>query len=147
MLDEDLISVSAVVSNRGFNINGVEDESICVFTSESGIIVSTHESFNIQNSIPSIEVFGSEGTIFATKTLSQDPVGNVYLRTKEGEKEIEVGFRENLYTALLEKFELAIQSGAKPASDGEDGMKAVLGALAALQSASEKREVLIKELK
>ena len=58
-----------------------------------------------------------------------------------------MGFRENLYTALLEKFELAIQSGAKPASDGEDGMKAVLGALAALQSASEKREVLIKELK
>lgn len=147
LLDEDLISVSAVVSNRGFNVNGVEDESFCVFTSESGIIVSTHESFNIQNSVPSIEVFGSEGTIFATKTLSQDPIGDVYLRTKDGEKVIEVGLRENLYTVLLEKFESAIQTGTKPASDGVDGMKAVLGALAALKSASEKRQVLIGELK
>ena len=146
LLDEDLLSVSAVISNRGFNVDGVEDESVCVFTSESGIIVATHESFNIQNSVPSIEVFGSDGTIFATRTLSQDPVGNVYLRTSDGEREIEVGSRENLYTVLLEKFELAIQSGTKPASDGEDGMKAVLGALAALKSATEKRTVLIKEL-
>jgi len=147
LLDEELVEVSAVVSNKGFNSRGVEDESVCIFTSESGVIVTTHESFNIQHSVPSVEVFGSAGTIFATRTLSQDPIGNVYLRTRFGEKEIEISNRENLYTVLLKKFEAAVLSGSKPASDGEDGMKAVVGALAALKSATEKRTVLLEEVK
>lgn len=146
LLNENLVSATAVVSNLGFNVSGVEDESICIFTSESGVLVATHESFNIQNSIPSVEVFGSEGTIFATRTLSQDPVGDVYLRTSLGEKKVEVPKIENLYTVLLEKFEKAVQTGSKPASDGVDGMEAVKGALAALQSAAEKRTVLLKEV-
>lgn len=146
LLNEDMDEVTAVVSNKGFNSKDVEDESVCVFTSKTGVIVTTHESFNIQNSVPSVEVFGSEGTIFATRTLSQDPIGNVYLRTGSGEKEIEISVRENLYTVLLKKFETAIQTGSKPASDGEDGMQAVVGALAALKSAAEKRTVSLKEM-
>jgi 1,5-anhydro-D-fructose reductase (1,5-anhydro-D-mannitol-forming) len=136
LLNEDMDEVTAVVSNKGFNSKDVEDESVCVFTSKTGVIVTTHESFNI----------GSEGTIFATRTLSQDPIGNVYLRTGSGEKEIEISVRENLYTVLLKKFETAIQTGSKPASDGEDGMQAVVGALAALKSAAEKRTVSLKEM-
>lgn len=146
LLGEDMVSVSAVVSNRGFKVAGVEDESVCVFTSESGVLVTTHESFNIQNSVPSLEIFGSDGTIFATQVLSQDSVGDVFLRTKAGEQKIEITDRPNLYTNLLQRFEAAVETGSKPASDGEDGRQALIGALAALKSAALGRRVLLEEI-
>jgi len=147
LLGEEMVSVVAVASNDGFKAPGVEDESVCIFTTESGILVTTHESFNVQHSVPSLEVFGSDGTIFATRVLSQDPVGDVYLRTSAGEQKVEITPQENLYTTLLEKFELAVLTGSKPASSGEDGMQAVVGALAALKSAAENRRVLLEEVK
>jgi len=146
LLGEELISVMAANSNRGFSMPGVPDESLCIFASESGVLVSTHESFNIPHSETSVEVFGSEGTVFAKNVMSQDPVGEVILRNSDGVSVLDTGPGENLYVRLLRQFDQAVNEGGSPASSGFDGMMSMAGAIAALKSAEEGRRVNIEDV-
>lgn len=146
LLGEELVSVMAANSNRGFSMPAVPDESLCIFTSESGVLVSTHESFSTPHSETSVEVFGSEGTAFAKNVMSQDPVGEVTLRNAEGARELKIGPGENLYARLLRQFETAVNEGGSPASSGFDGLMSMAGAIAALTSAEEGRRVMIEDV-
>jgi 1,5-anhydro-D-fructose reductase (1,5-anhydro-D-mannitol-forming) len=146
LLAEDLVSVSATTSNRGFGLDGVPDESLCTFVSQSGVLVSTHESFNVPFSTTSVEVFGSAGTILATGVLTQDPVGEVTVRTAAGMRSVDLGSPENLYLRLLQSFGKAVAGEGKPASDGNDGLHSMAGALAAQLSSNEGRVVGLEEL-
>lgn len=146
LLGEELVSVVAANSNRGFSMPGAPDESLCIFTSESGVLVSTHESFNIPYSETSVEVFGSKASVVAKNVMSQDPVGDVTLRNAEGVSAVDTGPGENLYVRLLRRFDQAVNEGGSPASSGFDGLMSMAGAIAALTSAEEGRRVLIEDV-
>lgn len=146
LLGEDLVSVFARTSNRGFQQPGVPDESFCMFESESGVLVSTHESFNVSYAQTSVEVFGSEGNLLARNVLTQDSVGEVVLSDAEGSRNIDTGSPENLYVRLLTSFANAVNGNGAPASSGLDGLESMGMALAALKSSEEGRVVRREEL-
>ena len=146
LLGENLVSVFAQTSNRGFGQPNVPDESLCSFVSESGILVSTHESFNTPFAKTSVEIFGSEGNLIGKNVLTQDPVGEVILTTASGEQRVDLGDPENLYVRLLKKFAEAVEGKGSPASSGLDGLHSAALALAAIKSSADSRVVYLEEL-
>jgi 1,5-anhydro-D-fructose reductase (1,5-anhydro-D-mannitol-forming) len=100
-----------------------------------GAIVTTHEAFTVPCADTSVELHGHFGSIYAIGVLTQDPVGTVVLRTPDGDEEVDVGERENLYVVALREFASAVAGQGVPAATGEDGAASLAIALAALESA------------
>lgn len=145
-LAADISEVTAFTSVQGLGTNGVEDSAMCIYRMDNGALVSSHESFMVPFGTTSIEINGSLGTIRATGVMTQDPVGEVVLKTANGEEIVDVGERGNLYIWGLTKFENAVLGKGAPAATGEDGIASLVGALAVLQSAKNGRTVSVNEL-
>jgi 1,5-anhydro-D-fructose reductase (1,5-anhydro-D-mannitol-forming) len=105
------------------------------------ITVQTHDAFTIAHRPTSFEVFGSDGAILATDVMTQDPVGEVVLRTASGDKPIDVGGRRDLYGTVLAGFVHAIAGTGQPTVTGADGANALLVAKAVNDSITERRTV------
>jgi 1,5-anhydro-D-fructose reductase (1,5-anhydro-D-mannitol-forming) len=140
-LGADVVEVTTLVSTQSLGQNGIEDSSMCSFRMSNGALVSTHESFVVPYGVTSFEINGSAGSIIATNVMGQDPVGEIRLRTAAGDQIIEPDDRENLYVYSLRKFEAATKGNGSPAADGKDGIASLAGAVAALESAKQKKTI------
>jgi 1,5-anhydro-D-fructose reductase (1,5-anhydro-D-mannitol-forming) len=81
-------------------------------------------------------VLGSDGSIFATNVMTQDPGGAVVLRDAAGEREIDVGDRRDLYDISVGGFAAAVAGeAARPLVNGLDGLQAAQVAIAVRQAA------------
>jgi 1,5-anhydro-D-fructose reductase (1,5-anhydro-D-mannitol-forming) len=140
-LGADIIEATTLVSTQSLGQNGIEDTSMCLFRMSNGALVSTHESFVVPHGVTSFEINGSAGSIIATSVMSQEPVGEIRLRTAAGDEIIEPDDRENLYIYSLRKFEAATKGNGAPAADGYDGIASLAGAVAALESAKQKKTI------
>jgi len=145
-LAADISEVTALTSTQGLGTNGVEDSAMCIFRMDNGVLVSSHESFMVPYGTTSVEINGSLGSIRATGVMTQDPVGEVVLKTSAGEEIVDVGDRGNLYIWGLQKFVGAVNGTEEPAATAEDGIASLAGALAVLESAKSKRTVNIEEI-
>ncbi|MDP1700348.1 MAG: Gfo/Idh/MocA family oxidoreductase [Aestuariivirga sp.] len=134
VLDDDAASVSATVQNSGMAIAGVEDAAMGVITFRSGILGQFHDGFTTKYVQTSVEVHGDSGSLIATNCMTQAPIGDVLLRTAEGETKLQLQ-HENLYVRTINAFKSAIAGNGKPLSTGEDGVASLAIALAALESA------------
>ncbi len=76
---------------------------------------------------------GSEGSLIATNVMTQKPVGEVLLRSARGEEMLSLS-PEDLYHRSVRNFVAASPHGAALRS-GEDGIKSMAVALAALKAA------------
>jgi 1,5-anhydro-D-fructose reductase (1,5-anhydro-D-mannitol-forming) len=132
---DEIEEVRTLVANGGMAADGIEDTAMTVARLRAGALVTTHESFTVPAAQTSLEVHGSDGSIYATGVLTQDPVGSVVLRTPDGEEQVEVGEREDLYVVALREFAAAVRGEGRPAASGEDGAASLAVALAALESA------------
>ena len=132
---DEVEEVRTLVANRGLAIDGLEDSAMTVARLCSGVLVTTHESFAVPAAHTSVEVHGRDGSIYATGVLTQDPVGDVVIRTAGGDEQVDVGERENLYVVALREFAAAVRGEGSPAASGEDGAASLAIALAALESA------------
>jgi len=140
-LGADIVEVTTLVSTQSLGQNGIEDSSMCSFRMSNGALVSTHESFVVPYGVTSFEINGSAGSIIATNVMGQDPVGEIRLRTAAGDQIVEPDDRENLYVYSLRKFEAATKGNGSPAADGKDGIASLAGAVAALESAKQKKTI------
>jgi 1,5-anhydro-D-fructose reductase (1,5-anhydro-D-mannitol-forming) len=75
--------------------------------------------------------------------MTQRPVGEILLRTARGEELVPVE-PENLYTRTIRAFVAATRGEGQPSCTGEDGLRALATALAALQSARTGRRVAVQ---
>lgn len=146
LLGEDLVSVVANSNNLGFEKSEVPDESVCIFVSDSGTLISTHESFNVPFSESSLEIFGSDGSIFIRNAMSQDPDAELFLSSDFGVEAIDCGDVYDLYVHTLQKFEDAILGNGLPLSTGEDGLHSTVAAIGAQGSSEAGKRVVLKEL-
>jgi 1,5-anhydro-D-fructose reductase (1,5-anhydro-D-mannitol-forming) len=105
------------------------------------ITVQTHDAFTIAHRPTSFDVFGTDGAILATDVMTQDPIGEVVLRTAAGDKPIDVGERRDLYDTVLAGFAHAIAGTGPPTVTGADGANALLVAQAVNDSITEQRTV------
>jgi len=109
-----------------------------------GTLVQTHDAFTVRYAPTAVHVLGSEGSIFASDVMTQDPIGTVVLRDASGEREIEVSDRRGLYDIGIGGFAAAIagESGESFAT-GLDGLNAARVAIAVRQAAESGERVAL----
>ena len=132
---DEVEEVRTLVANRGLASDGIEDTAMTVARLRRGALATTHESFAAPGAQTSVEVHGRYGSIYAAGVLTQDPVGDVVIRTAGGDEQVDVGERENLYVVALREFAAAASGDGVAAATGEDGAASLAIALAVLESA------------
>lgn len=132
-LDEDPAEVVAI-DHSGSMGQGVEDSVMSVWTMPSGIMVQTHESFTHAYAGSGVEVHGTKGSIFGRDVNTQQPVGEIELRTDAGAQEISFSDHD-LYARSMRLFVDALNDKGQPSATGVDGVKSLAIAEAVKKSA------------
>jgi 1,5-anhydro-D-fructose reductase (1,5-anhydro-D-mannitol-forming) len=131
---EDPVSVVAEMTSSGMG-QGVEDSVMSVWTLPSGAMVMAHESFTHPFAGSGLEVHGTEGSIFASGVMTQQPVGEVSLVTESGRETVPYA-THNLYGQAVADFLSAVEGHGRPAADGRDGIASLAVALAVRKAAA-----------
>jgi len=142
VLDEEPIAVTAFSQSSGMAAGGIEDGVMGVVRFRSGLIAQFHDAFTTKFATTGFEVHGSDGSLIATDCMTQRPVGEVLLRTAAGDEPFPLD-HENLYARAVKAFHIAIRGDGTPAATGEDGVRAMAVALAALESTATGRVVTV----
>jgi 1,5-anhydro-D-fructose reductase (1,5-anhydro-D-mannitol-forming) len=109
-----------------------------------GTLVQTHDAFTVQYAPTGLQVIGSDGAIFATAVMTQDPIGTVVLCDASGEREIEVPDRRDLYDISVGGFAAAVSGEAdRPVVTGLEGLQAAHLALAVRRAAETGERVVL----
>jgi 1,5-anhydro-D-fructose reductase (1,5-anhydro-D-mannitol-forming) len=82
-----------------------------------------------------LEVHGTDGSLYATDVMTQDPIGRVVLRRDEREEEVDLGVPEDLYVRAVRLFNAATRGEGAPAATGEDGIRSLAVGLAVQEAA------------
>lgn len=133
LLGESPVSVVAEMASSGMG-RGVEDSVMSVWTMPSGAMVMAHESFTHPFAGSGLEVHGTEGSIFATGVMTQQPVGEVVLVTAGGREAVPYP-THNLYAQAVADFLSAVEGRGRVAADGRDGIASLAVALAVREAA------------
>jgi 1,5-anhydro-D-fructose reductase (1,5-anhydro-D-mannitol-forming) len=142
VLSEEPESVTAMIQHAGMGTVEIEDGAMGVVRFRSGLLAQFFDAFTTRYAQTSFEVQGTEGGLFATDCMTQRPIGTVVLRDKSGETILPLD-HENLYERSVRAFQNAMRGDGAPAATGEDGVKSMAMALAALESAHFGREATI----
>ncbi|NRB16132.1 MAG: Gfo/Idh/MocA family oxidoreductase [Rhodobacteraceae bacterium] len=133
-LDEDPSEVVAMEFSGSMG-QGVEDSAMSVWTTPSGVMVQTHESFTHPFAASGIEVHGTKGSVIARNVMTQQPVGDILLRTASGEEQVAFS-THNLYQRSVAKFAEAVAGTGQASATGVDGVKSLAVAEAVKTAAS-----------
>lgn len=140
-LGEDPVDVIAMERSESLG-QGVEDSAMSIWHMPSGAMVQTHEGFTIRHAGTSFEVHGTEGSIIARNVMTQQPVGEVFLR-KDGQ-DTPVNYSDhNLYVRSMGLFMDAVAGKGQPSATGEDGIKSLAVAMGVKEAATTGQRVTV----
>jgi 1,5-anhydro-D-fructose reductase (1,5-anhydro-D-mannitol-forming) len=122
--------------------SGLEDGVMGVVRFAGGTLAQFHDAFTTRYATTGFEVHGEEGSLVATDCMTQQPRGEVVLRTSEGTVPLSL-VHENLYARSIRLFRDATAGVGEPAATGEDGVRSLALALATLEAAKAGRETSI----
>jgi 1,5-anhydro-D-fructose reductase (1,5-anhydro-D-mannitol-forming) len=143
VLGAEPVSVAAMTQEGGMGAAGIEDGVMGVVRFDSGVLAQFHDAFTTRYATTGLEVHGSDGSLIGTNVMTQRPVGQVVLRSAGGEEALPIE-PENLYVRSARAFHDAIAGEGSPAATGEDGIRSMALALAALESARAGRETAVE---
>jgi 1,5-anhydro-D-fructose reductase (1,5-anhydro-D-mannitol-forming) len=143
VLGDEPVSVTAMTQQGGMGAPGIEDGVMGVVRFNGGAIAQFHDAFTTRYATTGFEVHGTDGSLIGTNCMTQRPVGDVVLRTAGGEEALTLD-HENLYLRSVVAFQNAVRGSGRPAATGEDGIRSMALALAALQSARTGRETPVE---
>jgi 1,5-anhydro-D-fructose reductase (1,5-anhydro-D-mannitol-forming) len=143
VLGEEPVEVTAFTQQGGLGADGIEDGVMGVVRFQSGTLAQFHDAFTTKFAGTGFEVHGSEGSLIGTNCMTQRPTGEVVLRTAGGEDVLKLD-PENLYTRAIRAFHAAMAGRGEPSATGEDGIRSMALAIAALKSARGGRAVLVE---
>lgn len=130
------VDVVALSTKQGPWEAAAEDALMSTMRYADGALVQTHDAFTVAHAPTGMHVIGTDGAIFATGVMTQDPIGTVVLRDAAGEREIEIEDRRDLYAISVAGFAAAVTGEAdRPVVSGLDGYRAAQVALAVRQAA------------
>ena len=141
VLDAEAEDVTARSVSQGLAQGAMEDAVMGVILFEGEILAQFHDAFTIKHAPTGLEVHGTEGSLFAVDVMSQDPQGRVLLRREGKETEIKLDPPEDLYAFSIRQFNRAVQNGTQPFATGEDGLRSLAVALAALESSKSGKRI------
>jgi 1,5-anhydro-D-fructose reductase (1,5-anhydro-D-mannitol-forming) len=134
VLGDEPAEVTALTQSGEMAAHDIEDGVMGVVRFRSGLLAQFHDAFTTRFAVTGFEVHGAEGSLVATDCMTQRPVGDVLLRTANGEERLPL-HHENLYERGLRAFHAAVRGQGQPAATGEDGVRSLALAVAALESA------------
>jgi len=143
ILGAEPVEVMALSQQAGMASGQIEDGAMTAIRFDGGVVAQTHDAFTVPFARTGIEVHGSAGSIYARDVMTQRPTGEVVLRTARGEEVVPVQ-PENMYVRTVRAFAAATRGEGRPACTGEDGLRALATALAALESARTGRRVAVQ---
>jgi len=132
-LSDEPESIIAMAQQSGLGQGTIEDGVMGVIRFRSGLLAQFHDSFTTGFAKTGFEVHGSSGSLIGTDCMTQAPIGTVLLRTASGEEALPLN-PENLYQRSVRAFHAAIRRQGTPAATGEDGVRSMAVAIAALES-------------
>jgi 1,5-anhydro-D-fructose reductase (1,5-anhydro-D-mannitol-forming) len=142
VLGDEPESVNAMVSRAGMAEAGLEDGVMGVVRFAGGVLAQFHDAFTTRYATTGFEVHGEAGSLVATDCMTQQPRGEVVLRTGDGTVPLSL-MHENLYTRSIRLFQDATAGVGAPAATGEDGVRSLALALATIEAAKSGRETSI----
>jgi 1,5-anhydro-D-fructose reductase (1,5-anhydro-D-mannitol-forming) len=134
VLDDEPVDAVAVTQSAGMAQGELEDGVMAALRFRSGLIAQLHDGFTTKYAGTGFEVHGTEGSLIGRNVMTQRPVGEVVLRTAEGERALPLD-AENLYVRALRNFHAAIAREGQPSATGEDGVRSLATAIAVLEAA------------
>jgi 1,5-anhydro-D-fructose reductase (1,5-anhydro-D-mannitol-forming) len=108
-----------------------------------GLLAQFHDAFTTRYTTTGFEVHGDKGSLVATDCMTQQPKGEVVLRTDEGAVPLSL-IHEDLYARSIRLFQVATAGVGAPAATGEDGVRSLALALATIEAARAGRETSIE---
>jgi 1,5-anhydro-D-fructose reductase (1,5-anhydro-D-mannitol-forming) len=139
VLDEDPVAVTAMTSRAGMGQAGLEDGVMGVVRFDGGLIAQFHDAFTTRYAVTGFEVHGEKGSLIGTDCMTQQPKGEVLLRTKDDERQLSIA-HENLYLRAVRLFGDAVAGRGAPSATGEDGIRSLSVALSTREAARTGRE-------
>jgi 1,5-anhydro-D-fructose reductase (1,5-anhydro-D-mannitol-forming) len=135
--------VAAVGFSQGM-ANGTLDAVAVSGRLGMDVTIQLHDAFTIAHARTGFEVHGTDGSIYITEAMTQEPDGEVVLvRAGKDDMLIKVSDREDLYERALRTFSAAVRGEGKPAATGEDGVQSLAVALAVQDSVLTGHRVLL----
>jgi len=142
VLGDEAESVTAMVSRAGMGEAGLEDGVMGVVRFSGGVLAQFHDAFTTRYATTGFEVHGEEGSLVATDCMTQQPKGEVVLRSAAGAVPLSLS-HEDLYVRSIRLFQDATRGAGAPAATGEDGVRSLALALAVAEAAKAGRETSI----
>ena len=142
VLNDEPLAVSAMTSHGGMSGKGLEDGVMGVLRFSSGLLAQFHDAFTTRYAATGFEVHGELGSLIGRDCMTQTPKGEILLRTAAGEESLKLQ-HENLYARSVRLFQEAVAGRGAPSATGEDGIKSLSVALAALEAARSGAETAI----
>jgi 1,5-anhydro-D-fructose reductase (1,5-anhydro-D-mannitol-forming) len=142
VLGDEPESVTAMVSRAGMGEAGLEDGVMGVVRFAGGVLAQFHDAFTTRYATTGFEVHGEEGSLVATDCMTQQPKGEVALRTADGAVPLSLS-HEGLYARSIRLFQSATAGAGAPAATGEDGVRSLALALATIEAAKAGRETSV----
>ncbi|MEO6972318.1 MAG: Gfo/Idh/MocA family oxidoreductase [Rhodoferax sp.] len=139
ILDAEPVEAVAMTQRNG----QVEDGVMAVLRFDNGVLAQLHDAFNVAHAGTGIEIHGSAGSIIGRDVMTQQPVGEVFLRTAQGERVVPLE-HHNLYAHSLALFNAAVRGDGSPSATGEDGLRSLAAALAVVEAARTGQRVPVR---
>jgi 1,5-anhydro-D-fructose reductase (1,5-anhydro-D-mannitol-forming) len=141
-LGAEPVEAVGMVQSSGMAQAGLEDGVMAVLRFDNGVLAQLHDAFTVAHAGTGIEFHGEQGSIFGRNVMTQQPVGEVVLRTAAGEQVVPVE-HENLYVRGVAAFCAAMRGEGEPAASAEDGVRSLAAALAVAEACRSGRAVRI----
>jgi len=121
---------------------GLEDGVMAVLRFDNGVLAQLHDAFTVRHAGTGIEIHGEHGSIAGRDVMTQQPVGELTLRSAAGEQAVPVE-HENLYVRGVAAFCSALQGNGSPAATAEDGVRSLAAAVAVAEACRTRAAVRI----
>ena len=144
ILDSEVEKVTAVSACQGMASCSLEEAVMGVMMFEDGVMAQFHDAFTIKHAGTGIQIHGTEGSLIAENVMTQQPVGDIFLKRSGDTTKIELPPPENLYERSVRHFNNAVRGKGLPSATGEDGVRSLAVGLAVQQACREGRQVQVR---
>ena len=144
LLDAEVVDVTAVTSSQGMSSGELADGVMGIMRFDNGVLAQFHDAFTVPHAPTGLEIHGTDGSIFAENVMTQQPIGDIYLKTDAGRQQVALDEAEDLYVHALRHFNAAIRGEGAPFATGDDGIKSLAIALAVREAAASGKVVSVQ---
>lgn len=145
ILGAEPIEAVGLTQSAAMAREGLEDGVMAVLRFDNGVLAQLHDAFTVKHAGTGIEIHGEQGSIVGRNVMTQQPVGDLVLRTANGEQAIPV-VHENLYERGVAAFCAALRGEGAPAATAEDGVRSLATAVAVAEACRSGTTVRIPNL-